>query len=1025
MLLFTAVAAYPQDEFYHPEFDWYTLETEHFYVHYHDGTERTARAAAKIAEEIYEPITSLYDYHPDQKVSLVIKDYDDYSNGAAYFYDNIIEIWASSMDFDLRGTHNWLRNVVTHEFTHIVQLQRAMKFGRGVPAFYFQWLGYESERRPDVLYGYPNIIVSYPFSGFVVPSWFAEGVAQYNRPELSYDRWDSHRDMILRMYALDGNMLSWNEMAVFGKTSLGNESSYNAGFAFVRYLAHRYGEDKLDEISRNLSSFTEWSIDGAIKRSIGKDGKQVYEEWVQSISEDYVHRSSNVKDHLAAGETIAGVGFGNFYPTFSPDGKVLAYISNKEADYFSLSSLYLYNIETKEEVELKTGVRSNLSWSPDGKKIYYSKTTRRNKHWSSFHDIYVYDIERKEETRLTNSLRANSPAVSPDGKTIAYVTGSDGTLNLFLMDSAGANLRQLTSFRHGEQVYNPKWPPDGTEIVFDYSINDGRDIRAVSARGGDVRFLIQGGDDSRNAVYSPDGSKILFTSDRTGIFNIYEYNLHTEDVRQVTNVLGGAFMPSLNADGQLAFASYTSSGYKIALLQKVRLLPQDSLHRDIHYVKANDGTPPSTIHADLVSKQTERQQFPWEKLRLYDDTQLPNHGSRTYTNIFTSLTVVPFFRIDNYNPKNKGIDIVKFGAYAFSRDVLDKYDVFVGAALNRKFERDLFFIFNYHDRVPGFFELGLQPTISFDLYNITRKTETAFPRGLDTLGVGITYSLLEFDAVWRQKVFTEALDLELRFAHSRYTASFELPPLPNVSQIIRFDDLYFVGNDLSATWMLKDILPSRTQEINPFGRKVRFRYDYEFSKFNPTGDIEVKDGVAVPRYQRFRFHRFELNWREHVKLPGGKHTLTAHGRAGSILGPPVDDFFDFYIGGLTGLKGYPFYSLSGNEMASFNLTYRFPLWENIDLSVLHLYFDKLYAAVYADIGDAWTGYPPDKKFKRDAGIELRLESFSWYAYPTRIFFNASYGFDRFVRYIPFNDSTVTYGKEWRLYFGILFGFDLE
>ena len=197
-----------QDEFYHPELEWRTIETEHFYVNYHTGTERTARVVAKVAEDIYEPVTSLYNHKPDGKVSFVIKDYDDYSNGAAYFLDNKIEIWASALDFDLRGSHNWLRNVVTHEFTHIVQIQTSLKFGRRIPAFYLQWLGYESERRPDVLYGYPNVIASYPVSGFVFPSWFAEGVAQYNRKELGYDSWDAHRDMILRMYALDGNMLT-------------------------------------------------------------------------------------------------------------------------------------------------------------------------------------------------------------------------------------------------------------------------------------------------------------------------------------------------------------------------------------------------------------------------------------------------------------------------------------------------------------------------------------------------------------------------------------------------------------------------------------------------------------------------------------------------------------------------------------------------------------------------------------------------------------------------------------------------
>ncbi len=165
-----------QEDFPHPELEWRTIETTHFQVHFHQGAERTARVVAKIAEEIYGPVTAFYRHEPDSKVSFVIRDYDDIANGAAYFYDNKIEIYASNMDFELRGTHNWLRNVVTHEFTHIVQIQTSMKMGRTVPSIYFQWLNYEDERRPDVLYGYPNTVVSYPISGFSVPAWFAEGV---------------------------------------------------------------------------------------------------------------------------------------------------------------------------------------------------------------------------------------------------------------------------------------------------------------------------------------------------------------------------------------------------------------------------------------------------------------------------------------------------------------------------------------------------------------------------------------------------------------------------------------------------------------------------------------------------------------------------------------------------------------------------------------------------------------------------------------------------------------------------------
>src|SRR5437867_8655072 len=166
--------------------------------------------------------------------------------------------------------------------------------------------------------------------------------------------------MILRMYALDDNMLTWNEMSVFGKTSLGNESSYNAGFAFVRYIGARYGDNKLEEISRNLSSLGAMTIDGAIEKAVGKNGADLYDEWREYLKKDYAARIAPVREHRAEGALVGNVGFGNFYPSFSPDGKSLAYVSNKEADYFSLSSLYLYDLATKKEKLLKSDVRSNF-----------------------------------------------------------------------------------------------------------------------------------------------------------------------------------------------------------------------------------------------------------------------------------------------------------------------------------------------------------------------------------------------------------------------------------------------------------------------------------------------------------------------------------------------------------------------------------------------------------------------------------------------------------------------------------------
>ena len=1064
LLFFVASPVSAQEDFNHPELVWKTIETPHFFVHYHEGAERTGRTVAKIAEDIYGPVTSLYDHTPTEKVSFVIRDYDDISNGAAYFFDNKIELYAPSMDYELRGTHNWLRNVVTHEFTHIVQIQTSMKFGRRMPAIYLQWLGYESERRPDVLYGYPNVIVSYPFSGFVVPAWFAEGVAQYNRNDLRYDFWDSHRDMILRSYALDGNMLTWEEMGVFGKTSLGNESSYNSGFAFVSYIARKYGENALAEISRNLSTLTEVSIDGAIRRAVGKSGSALYEEWRSEVRNDYRERVARVRTNIREGEPVrfdstgavidpgeilktesmispGGLsrppgaqswpccrfddmtGFANLYPVYAPGGKKFAYVSAKGGDYWGLSSLYVYDVGTGREALVRPGVGTSAAWSPDGNSIFYAKHTRDNPHWYLQFDIYRFDFTTQKETRITRGRRALQPSVSPDGKTLAYVVNADGTTNLALSDADGTNERLITRHDQGEQVYNPKWSPSGDRIIFDYSMKDGRSIAEIRPDGSGFRFIITGSGDARTGVFTPDGSRIVFSSDRTGIFNLYSYDVSSDSIAQVTNVLGGAFYPTVNASGDIVYSAYTSGGYKIYMLTNPGVLADG----DFHYGGTAGSIPhPPGLPAPPASPASP--QFDWSALRSYDDTGIPPANAKPYRNIFTSVTFVPFIRVDNYNPKNKALDVIKPGLYIFSNDVLERVGFFAGAAINRQLERDLFLQFFYRSRIPLLYDAGLEPTASVELYNVTRKSSNYLTLDPYVIPVNLTYDLLEFDFALSQPFLSQFGNLEFRYALSRYTSSLEDFINPYQQSVVSGSaDLYLIANTFNMTFKLDAIVPSRTEEINPAGRRVMFRLGRELNKFNPDGSYaQSSSGLLLPVYEQVNFTRMELTWQEHVPFLFRDNSLNFSFHGGTILGPLVNEFFDFYGGGLVGMKGYPFYSIGGNDLAVVGLSYRFPLSNNLDFRLLQIYFDKLYASVYGDIGNAWgENNSVPGGWKGDAGAELRLESYSFYSYPTRFFFDAAYGFNRFDRFVSSSNEFVTYGKEWRFYFGVLFGFDLD
>ncbi len=502
-------------EYNHPELDWYTINTQHFQVHYHEGTERTARLTAKIVEEIYGPVTALYQYIPDGKIHYIIRDHDDFSNGAAFYYDNKVEIWASPMDFILRGNHNWLRNVITHEFVHIISLGAARKVTRKIPALYIQYMGYEPEKNPYVLYGFPNRILSYPLAMTVMPNWLAEGVAQYQLPPLNYDNWDTHRDMILRTAVLENEMLSFKEMGVFGKTSLGNEKLYNHGMSIVRFIAGNYGIETLGKLFREMHKPWHITINGALKKVIGKSEKELYKEWKSYLKEMYAFRIKTIKNNLQAGKIIESKGLANLFPVWAPNGKKFAFVSNRGFDYLSLSSLFIHDLETGKTKRIKSGINSISTWQPDGEKIYYVKRSKPNSHGSHYNDIYVYDIKKKKEKRLTKNIRARYPNLSSDGKKIVVVTAKEGNHNIVKLNLKTKKQVVLLQLKDGEQIFQPQWSPDASRIVYCFTKGEGRKLGILSSDGKSNSILIDDGNDARDPIFSDNVDYVYFCWDRS------------------------------------------------------------------------------------------------------------------------------------------------------------------------------------------------------------------------------------------------------------------------------------------------------------------------------------------------------------------------------------------------------------------------------------------------------------------------------------------------------------------------------
>ena len=1015
-LLLLAVAASSQN---HPELDWQVLETEHFRILYHQGLEEAGRQAAAIAEAAYGPVTQLYGYEPGERVRIVLKDYDDYANGAAYFYHDTIEIWTTSLDhdFDMRGTSDWLRNVITHEFVHIISLGAARKAPQRIPALYLQHFGYQrEENRPDVLTGYPDVLASYPVMATVVPMWFAEGVAQYQVQGARHDRWDSHRDMILRTAVLNDALLSFDEMGVFGKKGYGNEYVYDHGYGLVRYIARTYGDEKLAQICRAASRWPGLSIDGAIKEVLGVAAADLHRNWAALMRQNYQQQLEDL-GLLEQGEVVADLGFSSIRPALSPDGRYLAYLGTRTRHY-GPHLLVLRELESGEEEVLDGGLSSSLSWSPDSRRLLYIKKGKADKYGSRQADIYEYNLDGPESglttkllwtvpavvggfapegakvRRLSHGLRAFYPAYSPDGRHIAFVHNQGTRNNLGIVNADGKGVRYLTDFAAGTQLYTPQWSPDGSHLAFSISRQGQRDIALLqmsqdaehqgpSASQAELEILVATEGTDRDPCWSDDGKTVIFSSDISGIFNLYALEIETGQFSRLTNLIGGGMSPASGSAGQIAFAAYGRKGYEIRQVNR-------------------QGVP---IEMPLRSAG--------ERLALHAASPLfsgPQPQVQPYGIDFLKTSLLP--RLVRDEGRFKG------GLYLSSGDVLNRQNIFAGAALApQNKDRDLFLI--YENR-------NWRPTLFLEFFHQRRNAARGdSSEARDLIVTGMNFVLNQVNIGVRSKLGKKS-ELTLSATYDRYDAGissryFDALNIRWVQQK-PFGYTYLNGFDLGLTYRFEAVARRRDRDINPRGRKIYFRYDRMFNKFIEGFD-EQNSSFLQEEYLDLNYNQFTLDWREYIGLFGNT-TLGLRFYGGLIDSEKVDDkevvndFFDYHIGGLQYMKGYTFYSLEGRHAAMGQASLRFPLWADMRQRIAHLYFDKVYGAVYGDLGKAWDGKWDEKDPiygrkgpLRDLGGQLRFDLISYYTMPTRVQLDLAYGLDEIGDKSP-----------WKFYLTVLFGY---
>jgi Tol biopolymer transport system component len=528
-----------------PRLRWYTVETEHFGIHFSlRGRPATngfafAREVAGMCEEVHELLTRASGWTPRARTNVIIADFYDYHNGwAAPFPHNTITLIPTAPAGGRTNDDNWLRTLILHEYSHILQTDMVA----GLPA---------ALRRIFGRVVMPNALT---------PAWLNEGYAVYNETRFTaFGRLRGAEYRAMLRAARDAARLLPVDRC--GNYELRQWPGGTAPYLYGSNL-HGYGaaadSSSWDDYNRLRSASLPFTEDAVARRTFGTGITTIWREAAAALPTSAIADTPLLRP-------VTQSGFVTGRPRWSASGRELYYVEASGREYPAIRALD--TLTRRVRTVHRGSVVGGLSVSADGRSIVFAQLDRQENYYE-LSDIYRLDLVGSGLSRITVLARARDPDLAPDTAQVVYVTGGSGSSELVLLD-LGSGVKSVLRETDGLTSFSsPRFSPGGRWIAVAVSRPGGwSDIELIDRRNGWSVAVTHDRANDITPTWSRTGRTLFFISDRSGTHQLYAYELATGTIHQCTESRYGVFEPAVSPDNrQIALAALGPNGTDVVTI---------------------------------------------------------------------------------------------------------------------------------------------------------------------------------------------------------------------------------------------------------------------------------------------------------------------------------------------------------------------------------------------------------------------------------------------------------------------------